>query len=275
MHPPIPLKPDELSAHLTCSICLNIPVDPVLTQCQHLFCNSCLPRAGNCPNCRAPNTRPTAMAAGSILYRIWSDVNVKCGNCDRNCQWTGSISDAKQHCRPVDDAEALKTEIVRLQAEHVNLMSEAIHWEDMYYKAVNQHMAANQELTTLRNSVLALRTQNDQLTQELAAINARLKGNEIVPGIFTGNYYFNRFSVVKLSQLISRYMDGPTNNLMDPNRIFNCVQACRDALVRRYSDNPVNYRLHMQMLFSTCLSSGWFSQNQWEKISSWKTEAGL
>jgi hypothetical protein len=52
------LSKHDLESTLTCSICLNIVSDPVLTKCSHSFCKECLTRwlysRSQCPMCRKP-----------------------------------------------------------------------------------------------------------------------------------------------------------------------------------------------------------------------------
>ena len=50
----------KLAKELGCNICLDIPREPVITTCEHLFCKSCINKArrnnGSCPVCRRDPT---------------------------------------------------------------------------------------------------------------------------------------------------------------------------------------------------------------------------
>jgi hypothetical protein len=144
-------------------------------------------------------------------------------------------------------------------------------------KASNQMLQRSME--RLGNELARVCLENRELTganSELVRTNQRLSEqlkpigttHVLVPGLCVGsNYGFNRFSIVKLSQLIARYDDVPNN--MDVNRIFNCVKSCYDDLVRNYHDNPPNYYVNVRMLLSICAASSWFTPNQINRINIW------
>ena len=132
--PVIPVHPEEVYSELTCAICLNVPLHPVMTSCQHLFCRDCLAQyqqqneeISRCPTCRVESPqRPAALVAGSLVYRIWSKTNARCGNCDRGCPWIGSISDLEAHyqaCRPASNASTRnlqeRSEKLEYECEHL------------------------------------------------------------------------------------------------------------------------------------------------------------
>ncbi|GKY92169.1 hypothetical protein MPSEU_000188200 [Mayamaea pseudoterrestris] len=277
---PVPLKPDDVSAHLTCAICMNVPAEPSLTPCQHLFCKECLSMhrqtAGPfCPSCRTHNANVTALQSGSLIYRVWSEINVKCGNHDRGCPWTGSIVDAITHmhsCALVDRSKKLLEEIAALKQQLESLRSGR--------ESLRQQLdAAKQELATSRTNESNLSKTNKNLELKLEASKASAKAqlaavyhdNDVLPKLFVGNYGYNRHSVVKLSQLISRYLENKPNNI-DSNRIFNCVSQCYKDLERNYNDNPEFYYVDMRMLLATCDASTWFSNQQRSRISQWMSE---
>jgi hypothetical protein len=275
MSHPVPVKPDELSSHLTCAICLNVPVEPVLTPCQHMFCGPCMEQhpGRDCPTCRSPNNRIYALEAGTLSYRIWSEVAVKCGNFERGCAWTGSIVDAKKHmgtCSFADNSKKLKDEIVALK-EEIECLNEEIASLSSSYTSLAT--AANQQSITLDTEAQLLRAEKDEIKRELDSLRAGMQGKSLVPNLFHGSYTFNRFDAVSLSQLIARYLTNPPGHI-NTNRIYNCVRACYEALERGYSDNPPNYRRDMHMLLATCRSSSWFTDNQWHNMQGWMSEQG-
>jgi hypothetical protein len=104
MEPPVALRPEEISDDLICSVCLELPLDPVLTKkCQHLFCRSCITEAlgvnqcDKCPidrtSCRVSQLVPLE----GITKRIWGSIKVKCSKHREGCAWTGSLGDYEAH----------------------------------------------------------------------------------------------------------------------------------------------------------------------------------
>lgn len=129
--PAVSLDPEQVCSEMTCAICLNVPMHPVVTPCQHLFCRDCLAQTRGhgdtrCPTCRTGNAQSaTALVAGSLVYRIWSAIDVKCGHSERGCPWRGSIADAAAHmdsCRA--DIKYLEERIESLERENKRLKSE-------------------------------------------------------------------------------------------------------------------------------------------------------
>ena len=85
MEPPVALRPEEISDDLICSVCLELPLDPVLTKkCQHLFCRSCITEALGLNNCnKCPIDRTSCRVSQLVPLqgfskRIWSSIKVKC-----------------------------------------------------------------------------------------------------------------------------------------------------------------------------------------------------
>ena len=45
----------DLAEELQCNICLDLPGDPVVTECNHIYCKACINKVENkaeCPVCR-------------------------------------------------------------------------------------------------------------------------------------------------------------------------------------------------------------------------------
>ncbi|KAL7537618.1 hypothetical protein ACHAWF_005996, partial [Thalassiosira exigua] len=89
---PIALRPEQVLDELTCSICMTVPADPVLTSCEHIFCRGCIGQAlktsSQCPIDRVPCTVEKLRPLRGCLSRIWGSVPVKCGNHGKGCAWT-------------------------------------------------------------------------------------------------------------------------------------------------------------------------------------------
>jgi hypothetical protein len=162
----IPVNPDALSSQWTCPICLNVPLRPVLTWCQHLFCHDCMVRcrasgAGrHCPTCRADNPQaPLELKMGSFLRRLWSDIQVRCGNCDNGCLWTGSISKATSHLN-VCKAESMTTQRPPADIKAETAYETVIETLSQIIRDLSQGLAANEsDANALRAENLELRSQ--------------------------------------------------------------------------------------------------------------------
>ena len=90
---------NALSSSFQCAICLDIAMEPTfVTSCEHIFCQACITksvRSGRpeCPTCRrACDPSQLKRVESGALFRVWSNIFVKCGSCDDGCAWTGSMS---------------------------------------------------------------------------------------------------------------------------------------------------------------------------------------
>jgi Zinc finger, C3HC4 type (RING finger) len=91
--PPIWLNTDcHTQSVLTCNICCEVPFDPVVTPCDHVFCRTCiqqsLRRRKCCPNDRTPIRSNQLQNINGPLKRIWAQTPVKCPECQT---WTGTL----------------------------------------------------------------------------------------------------------------------------------------------------------------------------------------
>ena len=72
---PVAPVPQHVGKELTCSICWEVPGEPCITSCTHLFCKSCIAQSlkqkPQCPFCRA-NISSTASIqnANHPLFRV-------------------------------------------------------------------------------------------------------------------------------------------------------------------------------------------------------------
>ena len=251
---PVLLRPEEVPKDLICLICMTLPVKPVvISSCEHLFCKDCLQQAlqtqSSCPVDRSPcgASQVQPLREGSLPYRIWSSVPVKCEKHDSGCAWTGSI------------------------AEYSNHQSSCTFAEDANGRSSAQVTALQRKLESCQADLENLKLQNAALIGIVQEMGQQLDSRPEVPHLFRGTYDFNRHNVVELSQLISRYLESKPNKI-DRNRIFNCVRNCYMDLQKDYSDNPPHYYMDMRMLLATCRASTWFSDNQRSQITKWMRE---
>lgn len=194
-----------------------------------------------CPNCRqiCTSRELQRLPQGSLLHRIWSGIAVICPHHEQGCAWTGSVADAVHH---IEICDKDKEGIDRLQKRVLELQEKL--------------------------------NEKDELLTKLDVVHQRLRRDPRLrfPVLFNGEYDFNRESVVKLSQLISRYLENKPSQI-DANKIYNCIRNCYVDFQKDYEDNPENYYDNMRMLLTTCAASrSWFTNKQMNNILSWLSE---
>lgn len=81
------MEPRSISAsavfkQLTCAVCADLYVDPVLAPCSHSFCRTCITRAisvnQRCPLCRAEIPSPAMLHANLSLAALVGELRVAC-----------------------------------------------------------------------------------------------------------------------------------------------------------------------------------------------------
>ena len=266
-----PLRSEEVPADLVCSICFGVPLRPTLTPCEHLFCESCADRALEsgpaCPNCRGDceQDQLRALTQGSLLYRVWSSVGVKCPKHDQGCAWTGSIVDAIahiqscQHCNSGDadsnsiaasreEVDQLERKITQLEGRLAQKDRAIRTLRDDFAQTDSAIRILQRDLTQKENTLRALRNDVAQKDSRIQALQNTVaqkdsalqsKKGELrtlrddcrleLPILFNGEYHYKRENVVQLSQLISRYFDSKPPHI-DSNRIYNCIRSCYNDL---------------------------------------------
>jgi len=73
---------------LQCGICLDIPLYPISTECNHMFCIDCIQKymfrkviRHHCPSCRFPNVSFDSMKLDSEPMKQWKLISVTCNVC--------------------------------------------------------------------------------------------------------------------------------------------------------------------------------------------------
>lgn len=221
---------------------MSVPFDvPVITPCQHLFCNECLREALShqqlCPvdRCEVRRNQVTTLREGSLVRRIWAGIRVKCGNHIHGCAWVGQISDYKTHasnCAVINGSNSV----------------------------------CPHELQSLKDQNADLENQVKQRDAAMARFESKVLNHDPKAlGLFCRFYDFGREDVVDLSKLICIRLENKPSYI-DHNRIFNCVQNCFRDWERGYNDNPDNYS-DMKMLLAICHACTWFTDRQHDKIN--------
>lgn len=271
---PVPLHQENTPDDLICSICMTLPFDPVITPCNHVFCKPCISQAlqqnNLCPIDRRPCTSGQLKRLDGLYLRIWSGIQVKCGNHESGCAWKGCIVDygahAENNCTVGrgHNNSALMEELESLRQKNSDL-HEA-------FKGVGDILVDHQrEVAELQRKISQLQQERDSLQQSRDSLRAKVSNNSSLPALpvlFRGNYNYKRENVVQLSQLISRYLENKPSAI-DQNKIFNCVRTCFMDLEKGYQDNPAHYYVDVRMLLVTCLASTWFTPNQRSNIENW------
>ena len=250
-----------------------------------MFCISeALTHNNICPIDRQSCTFDQLQKLDGLPLRIWSGIQVKCGAHDSGCVWRGSIADYYRHVEincsvsrnPTtgnNNDSALTEELETLRHENLELKDQLEEKNEELRQLVHlTGLVTEQVVESAREEYeyekALLRQQNHSLRQSRDSLRERLNERPNLRRIFRGSYDFRREDVVELSQLISMYLDDKPRNI-DSNKIFNCVRTCYTALDKNYNDNPPDYYEDMRMMLATCLSSNWFTDNQWNNIDSW------
>ena len=108
---------DAHAAEFMCAICCNLVDAPLLTQCQHVFCTSCLQdwfdRISKCPTCSTPlDPRHGAgelKLASPFAWRVLGRLQMKCpllGPHGAPCGWRGEYSELTSHMTSSDSHQA-------------------------------------------------------------------------------------------------------------------------------------------------------------------------
>ena len=94
------LEEKKISPHLICFICKKVFNNPVLIDCGHTFCYSCLKQklkenGGFCPFCHEKNYS-TKISRDLLAYNLVMELEVSCNNVGK-CPWIGHLSELVAH----------------------------------------------------------------------------------------------------------------------------------------------------------------------------------
>lgn len=264
---------------LTCTLCCEIPLEPVITPCHHIFCRPCIVRAlqtrHECPNDRNQLQGNQLQAINGALRRIWECVPVRCPT--DNCGWTGNMGNYAAHarrCMPVtfESAQDYERRIGELESKLQELRVQLETVEERREQDLEQMIARLREMYERDKeeaiAVLSKQYQN-KWDEEVAELQAAFNG----PQCDADDYQYDRFRVVELTQLICRNLEGIPSNV-SRNRIYDCVRACYDDVGKDWEDSPCNFLMNVRMLLNVCRASTWFSPKQLATIDGWCDENG-
>ena len=94
------LDEKNISPHLICFICKKVFNNPVLIDCGHTFCYSCLTKklkenGGYCPRCHFKNFS-SKISRDLLAYNLVMELEVSCNNVGK-CPWIGHLSELVVH----------------------------------------------------------------------------------------------------------------------------------------------------------------------------------
>ena len=100
---------DSIPAHLNCTMCEEVFIDPVMDKkCQHTFCKECIvswiklsqkkEQEATCPICRKILCKAGELKRNLLAWQIISGHQIYCQN-KPSCQWEGPLDMADAHIR--------------------------------------------------------------------------------------------------------------------------------------------------------------------------------
>ena len=101
------LDEKKISPHLICYICKKVFNNPVLIDCGHTFCYSCLKQklkenGDYCPKCHEKN-KSLNISRDLMAYNLVMELEVSCNNVGK-CPWVGHLSELVSHQNMCDKA---------------------------------------------------------------------------------------------------------------------------------------------------------------------------
>ena len=244
---------------LTCPICCEIPLRPVVTTpCDHIFCRSCAEHAisnrAECPVCRQQMTMRNVKAIAGSLRRIWERIPVSCPA--PKCQWVGMVGNYMAHAQACRCGPAFVNQAAIDQLEKAISDLKCSHKKELDEKDRAHKTELEERDRVLRKEIDALKLKINSLTVS-----------------FDASYRYDRFRVIELAQLICRNLLSLPPGI-DRNRIFNCVKKCFDAYASNWDDNPEYLDTDVRMLLNVCRASTWFTDHQIDCFTSWCQSMG-
>ena len=105
-----------ITQQLTCTLCLVVPLEPMMPECQHLLCSVCMdgpfkqkPGEAPCPTCRQPMKKADILPLQQRSRALWAilcELRIQCGHDE--CGWSGRHADWKRHCSEECDARQMR-----------------------------------------------------------------------------------------------------------------------------------------------------------------------
>ena len=91
----------KISSQLECVICREVLDRPVMTKCEHLYCEGCLlewlTAHDKCPTCCAVLDPREIKKAPRIVRNMLNELEMRCQYVDNGCKWAGALEKYKGH----------------------------------------------------------------------------------------------------------------------------------------------------------------------------------
>ena len=91
----LPESRDAISDYI-CPICKGVFNQPLIDQCGHIYCSSCIEMTSCCPVTLAPFTE-SKLAPINFISSVLSKQFLYCKNKKKNCEWYGKLSELNNH----------------------------------------------------------------------------------------------------------------------------------------------------------------------------------
>lgn len=245
--PPISRNEDDTIQNvLICSLCCEIPLDPVITPvCEHIFCRLCISQALEirleCPNDRRSLQRGELPSPGGALWRMWEGIQLRCPN--KKCTWYGNLGSYELHAaRCISDKENSEHRIQELKKECEQKLQ---HLEDKCYMYELKYF---EQLEAIQS----LQAENQKLKLSNAPVGVKHSNSKR----FDVSCRYDRFRLAELSPLICRDLNEKPN-CIDAGKIFNLIKISFEQFKNSYHDNPASMCEELKMLIQICLASLW------------------
>jgi hypothetical protein len=177
---------------LQCPICSDVLQNPVVTPCQHLFCEHDLLQwfvrapddqgdkpSQRCPQCNTVCAPDSIQPAGRIINNILGDLERRCAHPD--CNWKGTADNYERHCKSCVEEQHTNTSESKIGASlnknsttttpTLTTTSSSQNLRALYLRRKLEQATAEQEEKNRHGS-----SQVNQLHRQLAELVQHTKG---------------------------------------------------------------------------------------------------
>jgi len=221
----VPLRPEDVPQDFVCSVCLSVPVRPMITrECHHVFCTDCIHRClrhkpKSCPVCRTELSAPVVApmcTASPLAHRIWAAIGVKCQHHDEGCGWTGSLADYEAHvtdrCETHKSRNFRTDRTIKMYKEIIQKLRETVEGlraeaadKDKTIRGLEQKLANEQRQQQQRR-----RHQHHYTPSSLAEMRLRRSSEELVLWEETAETMRNELD--QLKRVVADTIETPWTN---------------------------------------------------------------
>jgi len=244
---PILLQQESIQ-DLICVVCTAIPLDPVITPCDHIFCNTCIEKCLvhklECPIDRIPLDKSQIKPLSGIARRLWAAIVVSCPV--TNCLWSGSVCNFSSHAE-ICAANSSETDEQRLSKQIVDTQK---HCENLQLQLVR----TSERLVHTRKALINLQ----RLSYNYSALQQMDCGID------------DSLQIAELTRLIGRNL-GRRPDVFESTCIYDQVRLVYASYLGDMADPPDdNLEADVKTLLAVCnATEHWFSEKQANNIRAW------